>query len=148
MTETKKGKPVDAEAEGAVVGLQDAMDKDSELRVPVLLLYPTAAQSDFIKSVGENDTLGSHLAYVLEEGGLPWDVEGEFSGGGKGGDKVECFMETVDGGLVKVGKKMKLGKVLGGGKVDVRDGICSVYVVPRGRVEEWVGEFKRRRGRG
>ena len=38
---------------------------------------------------------------------LPWDEDGQFR---KGRD-VECFMETGEGGLVKVGKKLKFGVI-------------------------------------
>lgn len=142
-----------AEAQDAILRLSDPLDAKSTLSIPVLLLYPTAAQSDLIQAVSENDTFGDHLGLVLgdptyadpgeEVQGLPWDEAGEF---GKV-EGVECFMETVEGGLVKVGKKMRFGKVVGAGTVPVTDGLARVFVVPKGRVEGWVGEFKRRKGR-
>ena len=44
-------------------------------------------------------------------------------------------METLTGGLVKVGKKVPPGEVLGGGKVEVVDDLVKLMVVPRGRRE-------------
>lgn len=132
------GAPVDAQ--DAVIALDDPVDKDSELRIPVLLLYPTHAQSDLVKGVSEKESLGQHLEYILPPG--PWDAEGEFATA----EKVECYMETASGGLAKIGRKIKLGKVLAGGKIEVQDGLCRVYVVPKDKVDGWIIEFKRRKG--
>ena len=108
----------------------------------MLLLYPTTSQSELIKSVGETETLGQHLEYILP---IPWDEAGEF-GAGDGG-KVDCFVETKDGGLRKVGKKVAFGKVLEGGAVEVKDGLVCMFVVPKAKMEPWIGEFKRRKGK-
>lgn len=131
--------PVDAQ--DAEIKLEDADDAASELSVPVLLLYPTAAQSELVKGVKESETVAEHLEYILPD--APWDAEREF----QRLEEVECYMETKEGGLIKVGRKVSLGKVLKSGKVEVGDGLCRVFVVPKGRVEGWVEEFKRRRGR-
>ncbi len=54
-------------------------------------------------------------------------------------------METPTGGMIKVGRKLRLLDVLGGGKVEVVDGVVRVFVVPRGRVEGWVEGMKGKR---
>ena len=54
-------------------------------------------------------------------------------------------METVTGGLIKWGKKVPLLKVLGGGKVEVVDGIVKVNVVPKSGAAGWIEEVKRRK---
>jgi len=137
IRESKGGGP---DMEDAVFKLANPVDAKSVLSFPVLLLYPTDAQSDLIKAVQERDSLLLHLEEVLP---LPWDERGEYRVG-----DVECYMETATGGLVKVGKKVELGKVLGGGKVEVRDGLVKVNVLPKERVERWIEEVKRRRGSG
>jgi hypothetical protein len=71
---------------------------------------------------------------------LPWDEEKEFTVEG-----VEAYMETSAGGLVKVGKKMALHKVLGSGKVVISDGLVRISVVPKGKSAAWIEEFKKRR---
>jgi hypothetical protein len=48
--------------------------------------------------------------------------------------------------LVKVGKKVPLLKVLSGGKVEVVDELVRVYVVPKGKAEAWIREFKEKKG--
>ena len=55
---------------------------------------------------------------------------------------VECYMETLDGGLVKLGRKVPLITVLGSGKVEVVDEVVRIFVVPKPKAEAWVGEFK------
>ena len=60
-------------------------------------------------------------------------------------NKVEAYMETATGGLIKAGKKMTLGKILGSGKVEVLDGLVKVNIVPKDKASEWIDEFKRRR---
>ena len=111
---------------------------------PLILLYPLAAQSDFIKEVKETDMLQQHLEYIFP---LPWDEKGLYTAGG-----VECFMETEKGGLVKVGRKVRIGECLGvgedgRGRGEVVDGVLRVFVVPKGAVRAWVEEMRKRKGR-
>lgn len=118
---------------------------------PVIVLYPEAAQSDFVPAWRETETAAARLGGEVLAVTPPWDGKGEYIWG-----KVDLFMETVGGGLVKVGKKVPLGEVLGGGgtgegktgggaKVQVVDDLVKLMVVPRGRVQGWVEEWKRRR---
>ena len=92
------------------------------------------------------DTLQQHLEYIFP---LPWDAEGVYTAGG-----VECFMETERGGMVKVGRKVRVGECLGTGedgdgrgRGEVVDGVVRVFVVPKGGVRGWVEEVRRRKGR-
>jgi len=73
----------------------------------------------------------------------PWDEKGEYNW-----KNVEVFMETLTGGLVKVGKKVPLGEVLGGGKVQVLDDLVKLMVVPRERREAWMRSGKIGGGEG
>lgn len=126
--------------------IPDPVDPTSSLSFPVLVLYPLHLETDFFKTFDELDKLQSILGYVLP---LQWDTKGEY-GGAKGG-KVDCFMETIKGGLVKVGKKVSLLSVLGmkedgtESSVEVVDGLVRLHVVPKQRVEEWVAEWKRKK---
>lgn len=104
------------------------------LSFPAVLLYPLHLESDFIKAFNEKESLMQHFGYVFP---TPWDREGEYSANG-----VECFMETVSGGLVKVGKKVPLLKVLSMDKVEAVDGVVKVFVVPKTKAEGWLKEFK------
>ncbi|KAL8834378.1 MAG: hypothetical protein Q9176_007515, partial [Flavoplaca citrina] len=96
----------------------DPSDPASEIHFPLLVLYPLHQQSDFLKSVAETSSFGDVLHTVLDvggslgagagaEGGLHWDTAHEYSV-----DDVEVFMETVTGGMVKVGRKKRVLDVL------------------------------------
>lgn len=112
----------------------DPDDPASHLCFPTVLLYPAHLESDFVKAFNETDSLADHLAYILP---LPWDREGAYTSTG-----VECYMETVAGGLIKVGKKVPLLKILTGGKVEVVDEVVRIFVLPKAQAAGWVEEFK------
>jgi hypothetical protein len=123
--------------EDATIKLENSMDPSSKLTFPVLVLYPAHGQSDFIKAFAETETLKEHLDYIFP---LPWDTTEEFKV-----DDVETYMETIAGGLIKVGKKITLGKLLGSGKCEIVDGLVTLNVVPKVKAQEWIAEFKKRR---
>ncbi|KAL7628947.1 HSP70/90 co-chaperone [Parahypoxylon ruwenzoriense] len=112
----------------------DPDDPRSSLSFPAVLLYPAHLQSDFIKAFGETETLADHLGYVFP---LPWDTEGAYTLAG-----VECYMETLSGGLAKVGKKAPLLKMLSSGNVEVVDEVVRFFVLPKAKAPAWVQEFK------
>ncbi|KAL7770724.1 hypothetical protein CFE70_000663 [Pyrenophora teres f. teres 0-1] len=130
-------KPPDLE--DAVVKLENSMDPSSTLTLPVILLYPMHSQSDFIKAFSEREKLHEHLDYIFP---LPWDTAHEYTV-----DNVEAYMETSSGGLIKVGKKMPLAKVLGSGKPEVVDGLVTISVIPKSQAAAWIEEFKKRKGK-
>ena len=125
--------------EDAEIKLENALDPSSTLSFPVILLYPTHSQSDFVKAFSEKEQLNQHLDYIFP---LPWDSQQEYTV-----DNVEAYMETTAGGLIKVGKKMSLGKVLGSGKTEVVDGLVRISVLPKDRAAGWIEEFKKRIGK-
>lgn len=125
--------------EDATIKLENSLDPSSKLTFPVIVLYPTHGQSDFIKAFAETDTLKEHLDYIFP---LPWDKDEEFKV-----DDVETYMETTSGGLIKVGKKITLGKLLGSGKCEIVDGLAKLNVVTKAKAQEWIAEFKKRQGK-
>ncbi|KAK4545078.1 hypothetical protein LTR36_003629 [Oleoguttula mirabilis] len=125
--------------EDATVSLADPVDANSTLSFPVMLLYPLHAQSDFVKAFAEDESLGHHLEYILP---TPWDSEHEYTP-----QNVECYMETIQGGLIKAGKKLSLLNLLGSGKMEIVDGLVKVNVVPKTKAGHWIEEFKLRRGK-
>ncbi|KAI6785167.1 Hsp70/Hsp90 co-chaperone-like protein [Emericellopsis cladophorae] len=112
----------------------DPDDPRSTLSFPTVLLYPKDLESDFIKAFNEMQTLEEHLGYVFP---LPWDKQGRYTTEG-----VECYVETREGGLLKMGKRVTLLKVLGTGKVEVVDGVVRIFVLPKAQADEWVKTFK------
>jgi len=125
--------------EDAAMKLTDPLDANSTLSFPMILLYPLHAQSDFVKACGEEETIAQHLEYILP---TPWDESREYSL-----QSVECYMETIQGGLIKAGKKVSILKLLESGKIEVVDGLVKVNVVPKTRAAEWIDDFKRRKGK-
>ena len=123
----------------ASIALEDPLDASSTLSFPVMFLYPVHAQTDFIKKFQEDESLDDHLSYILP---MPWDEDGEYSP-----SNVECYMETIEGGLIKAGKKLSLLKLLSSGKLEVTDGLVKVSVVPKKKAAEWIEDFKKRRGK-
>ncbi|KAL1896940.1 HSP70/90 co-chaperone [Ceratocystis pirilliformis] len=126
-------KPPDME-DAAIRLAPNEDDPTSSLTFPTMLLYPTDFESDFIKAWSELDSLEAHLGYIFP---LPWDTEQKYSIA-----NVECYMETVSGGLLKIGKKLSLLRILSGGKVEVVDQVVKIFVVPKSKSEAWIKEFK------
>ncbi|CCT64118.1 related to hsp90 chaperone complex associated protein CNS1 [Fusarium fujikuroi IMI 58289] len=117
--------------------LPDPDDPRSTLAFPTVLLYPLHLESDFIKAFEETHSLDDHLSYIFP---LPWDKEGVYTTTG-----VEAFVETTQGGLLKMGKRVPLLKVLGTGKVEVVDEVVRIFVVPKDKAEAWTKEHKAKR---
>ena len=115
----------------------DPADPTSSLTFPTVLLYPCHLESDFIKAFGEAESLDQHLRYVFP---LPWDGQGLYTVNG-----VECYVETLGGGLAKIGKKVPLLKMLSGGNVEIVDELVKIFVVPKAQAEGWVKEHKAKR---
>ncbi|RMD44368.1 hypothetical protein DV735_g702, partial [Chaetothyriales sp. CBS 134920] len=120
----------------AVVRLSpDPLSPTSLLEFPVMLLYPMHMQSDLIKAWAEKDDLSQHLSYILP---TPWDDKQLYTV-----SSVECYMDTITGGMMKVGKKLKLLEVLSNGKTEVVDGLVRIYVVPASLAGQWIDEVKK-----
>ncbi|KAK8147301.1 hypothetical protein G3M48_001846 [Beauveria asiatica] len=127
------------EMEDAAVRLvPDPDDPRSRLAFPTLLLYPAAYETDFIKEFEETQSLEDHLAYVFP---LPWDADGAYRL-----PNVSCYVETRDG-LLKMGKKASLLKVLSTGKVEVVDQVVRIFVLPLDKADEWIAKFKEQKAR-
>ncbi|CAP67255.1 uncharacterized protein PODANS_1_22650 [Podospora anserina S mat+] len=130
------GKPPDME-DAHVQLVPDPLDPQSSLSVPTMLLYPADYESDFIKAFNETESLEQHFGYVFP---LPWDRENKYTA-----NNVECYVETVSGGLAKVGKKVSLLKVLSSGNVEIVDDLLKIFVVPKGKAEGWVKDWKEKK---
>lgn len=114
----------------------DPGDPTSSLCFPTLLLYPLHLESDFIKAFNETQCINNHLEYIFP---LPWDCENLYTQLG-----VECYVETVDGDLSKVGKNMSLLKVLTTSKIEIVDELVKIFVIPKAKVAEWLKDFKKK----
>ncbi|KAJ6014869.1 hypothetical protein N7540_009460 [Penicillium herquei] len=115
----------------------DPLSPESSVEFPAVFLYPMDAQSDFIKGFSELHTIADHLDYMFP---LPWDIKKEYTIPG-----VECFMQTVTGGLIKAGKKLPLLQILTGGKVEVVDEMVRIFIVPTSKTAAFIAEMKARK---
>lgn len=130
--------PQPPEMEDAAIAMTpDPLDPQSMLTFPTILLYPLQLQSDFIKAFNELNTVAEHLEDIFP---AEWDKEGEYTVKG-----TEAYMETVKGGLIKVGRKVSLMKVLSEGDVEVVDQVVRIYVVPKKKAAGWIEEWKRKK---
>jgi hypothetical protein len=126
--------------EDAVIRLSpNPLSATSLLEFPVMLLYPMHNQTDLIKAWAQKDAIEHHLSYILP---LPWDTNHEYKQ-----TTVSCYMDTISGGLVKVGKKLTLLEALSNGKTEVVDGLVRIYVVPQSLAGQWVEEVKKKKGK-
>lgn len=125
------------EMEDATVTLEDPLNPASTLSLPVMFLYPVHMKSDFIKTFSEAESVGQHLTYIMP---LPWDERHEYTP-----EKVECYVETAAGGLIKAGKKMSLLRILSTGKVEIVDGMIKVNVLPKDKAAAWIERYKQGR---
>ncbi|EHA18354.1 hypothetical protein ASPNIDRAFT_141445, partial [Aspergillus niger ATCC 1015] len=112
----------------------DPLSPESTLEFPAVFLYHMDAQTDFIKAFSEMHSIEDHLDYMFP---LPWDEKGEYKI-----NTVECFMETVTGGLIRAGKKVPLVQILSGGKVEVVDELVKIYIVPTSKSAKFIAEMK------
>ncbi|OAL34989.1 hypothetical protein AYO20_05704 [Fonsecaea nubica] len=117
----------------------DPLSPKSLLEFPVMLLYPMHNQTDLIKAWAEKDAITHHLSYILP---LPWDSKNEYKL-----STVDCYMDTISGGLMKVGKKLTLLEALSNGKTEVVDGLVRIYVVPVSLAPQWIEEMKKKKGK-
>ncbi len=131
---TRKTKQPPEMEDAKIELVPDPVDPTSTLSFPAVLLYPLHLESDFIKSFNETETLGHHLSYILP---VPWDEQTEYIPKG-----VECYMETVPGGLIKVGRNVPLLKVLSEGDVEIVDEVVKIFIVPKSKASEWIQDFK------
>jgi Cns1/TTC4 Wheel domain len=127
------------------ITLTEPFNATSTLLLPMIFLYPLEAQSDFITAYPEDTALTIHLKDILSQDPAThpeWDVKREYTPA-----SVECYMETFTGGLIKVGKKILLREVLGGGKAEVVDGVARVLVVPKAKAAIWIQDYKKKKGK-
>lgn len=123
--------------DAAIQLVPDPDDPRSSLVFPTLLLYPLQLESDLIKAFGEADSLADHLSYILPP---PWDHDGLYRP-----DTVLCFLETIKGGLVKMGRRVPLLRLLSSGNILLVDQLVRIFVLPASKADEWVAQHKAQR---
>ncbi|KAI8146367.1 hypothetical protein BJV82DRAFT_510627 [Fennellomyces sp. T-0311] len=95
---------------------------------PVFFLYPQYKESDYIQSFNETNTFMDHLEVMFEQR-APWDERGEYTPG-----NVEVYFENnqkLRPSIIKIGKKLPLGKILSLDQYVVTNGVPSFIILPK-----------------
>lgn len=128
--------------EDAKLRLEDPADYESQLIFPAVVLYPTTDEFDFIAEISELTTPAEILEMVLDRP-QSWfeDPKHKFFTA----KSLECYMETVSGGLVKVGKKVPVNNALMAekAKAPLFDNGLRLYVVPKQDSQQWLSKWNK-----
>lgn len=132
----RSSRPVEL-LEGAKIRLEDDVDHELQLIFPAMVLYPTTDEFDYVAEISELLTPNDILDIVLDRP-ESWFMEENHRA--FAGRKVECYMETVAGGLVKIGRKMAVNQALMSDKLKAPlfDNGLRLYVVPKVDSEKWL----------
>lgn len=124
----------------AKLQLENPVDFESQLVFPAMVLYPTTDEFDFIASVSELSTPNDLLDLVLDRPAEWFAQPGhkDFSS-----NKLQAYMETLSGGLIKVGKKVTFHDVLKMEKpvVPLFDKALRIYFVPKSEAQDWLSKW-------
>ncbi|AMD20774.1 HDR031Wp [Eremothecium sinecaudum] len=126
----------------ADIKLENAEDIESQLVMPAMVLYPMTEEFDFIASVSELTTVAEILEMLLDRPPEWFEKEGhqDFIA-----NKLVAYMETLSGGLVKVGKNTDFYTILGTQSpvIPLFDNGIRLYVVPKAQSNEWVSNWSK-----
>ncbi|CDO93286.1 unnamed protein product [Kluyveromyces dobzhanskii CBS 2104] len=119
------------------LSLENPTDFESQLIFPAMVLYPTTDEFDFIASVSELSTPNDLLQVVLDRPAEWFAQPGhkDFTP-----SKLQAYMETVAGGLIKIGKKVSIHDVLKmeKPKAPLFDKSLRIYFVPKTEAQSWL----------
>lgn len=128
--------------EDAKLRLEDSTDYESQLIFPAVILYPTTGEFDFVAEISELTTPVELLEMVLDRPKSWFEDPKHKNFTAK---SLECYMETVAGGLVKVGKKVPINNALMSdkAKAPLFDNGLRLYVVPKQESPEWLSKWNK-----
>lgn len=128
--------------EDAKLRLEDPADYESQLIFPAVVLYPTTDEFDFVAEISELTTPLELLEMVLDRP-QSWFEDPKHKNFTV--KSLECYMETITGGLIKVGKKVPINKALMSdkAKAPLFDNALRLYVVPKQDSPEWLSKWNK-----
>ena len=126
------------------VKLQDEADYQSQLIFPAIVLYPTIDEFDFVAEIGELSTPTEILEVVLDRPSS-WFEDPKHKGFTL--KNLDCYMETISGGLIKVGKNVAINEALMStkAKAPLFDNAVRLYVVPKPESKAWLSTWDKQR---
>ncbi|CAI8501363.1 unnamed protein product [Pichia kudriavzevii] len=126
----------------AKIHLEDPHDIETQLIIPTIVIYPTVNEFDVISEVSELTTPMELMELVMNR-------PDEYFADGKHDNfrpkKLEAYMETEDGGLVRIPKKSPINSVLMSQtpRVPLFDNILRIYFVPKVDSAEWIKKWEK-----
>ncbi|KAH8556912.1 hypothetical protein BGW37DRAFT_29977 [Umbelopsis sp. PMI_123] len=115
--------------EGVAKTAQIQLDEETNtLSWPVFFLYPEYKESDYIQAFNETNTFQDHLEVMFEQP-APWDARKDYTV-----NNIEVYFENTSGlhpTLVKIGKKLQLGKILSLDKYTITNGVASFIILSK-----------------
>ncbi|KAJ2959127.1 hypothetical protein NQZ79_g5391 [Umbelopsis isabellina] len=117
-------------------------EETNTLSWPVFFLYPEYKESDYIQAFNETNTFQDHLEVMFEQP-APWDVRKDYTL-----DNIEIYFENTSGlkpSLMKIGKKLPLGKILSLDKYTIKNGVASFIILSKSCAfkEEFLARYKK-----
>lgn len=122
--------------------LEDPHDIETQLIIPTIVIYPSVDEFDVISEVSE-------LTTPLELMELVMSRPEEYFHDGKHENfqpkKLEAYMETLEGGLVKIPKKNAINQALmsPNPKIPLFDNILRIYFIPKCDSTTWISTWKK-----
>ncbi|KAG1053657.1 hypothetical protein G6F43_004277 [Rhizopus delemar] len=140
-----KEKKITIQVEDEEIREKANIDYDFETKTinwPVFFLYPEYKESDYIQSFNETHTFQDHLEIMFEQS-APWDTKKEYTA-----SSVEVFFEDTRGlspKLIKIGKKLSLGKILSLDQYVIKNGVPSFIIIPKNSPfkQEFIEKYKK-----
>lgn len=126
----------------AKMRLEVEKDHESQLIFPAVVLYPTIDEFDFVAEISELTTPLEILEMLLDRP-KEWFEDPKHENFNV--KKLECFMETETGGLIKVGKKIAINNALMNDKpkAPLFDNALRLYVVPKVDTADWLASWNK-----
>lgn len=128
--------------EDAHIRLEDPLDYESQLIFPAMVLYPSTDEFDYVAETSELITPNELLTMLLDRP-KEWFEDDKHKNFVL--KKLECYMETVAGGLVKVGKKLPINEALMAekAKAPLFDNSLRLYVIPKEDSPAWIAKWNK-----
>ncbi|XBW36517.1 hypothetical protein QEN19_002094 [Hanseniaspora menglaensis] len=119
---------------------------DSQLIMPCLVLYPTINELDFVAEVGEMSTGQDVINHLLQRPQEFYLENPQYMclDPVNKGKKLHMYMETKEGGLVKVNKKWTISEIfkIEAPKIPMLDHSLRIYLAPKDDTE-WIKKWSK-----
>lgn len=122
----------------AKMHLEDPKDVETQIILPTMVLYPTLDEFDVVSEVSELTTPYELMEMIFGDRPASFFEDGKHTNFKP--KRLEAYMETLDGGLVKIGKKIAFNEALmcQNPKIPLFDNILRVYFVPKDDSASWL----------